>query len=70
VDGAPVAMTALSGSLAALRDDNNWLGRSQYSNDPSLEGSLHEVRIYGEALEDEQIELSFDDGPDPAYLER
>jgi hypothetical protein len=69
VDGASVGSGAWTGALSGIRDINNWLGRSQYSTDPELGGSLHEARIYGAALSDAQVALSFADGPDPAYLE-
>ena len=69
VDDAPQGMIAITGSLSAINDVNNWLGRSQYSSDPELAGSLHELRIYGAPLSDAQLALSFADGPDPAYLE-
>jgi len=69
VDGAPAGSVAVSGSLSAIHDIDNWLGRSQYASDPELAGSLHEVRIYNAALSDALVALSFADGPDPAYLE-
>ncbi len=34
---------------------NNWLGRSQYSVDPYLKGSLDDFRIYNYALSDNEI---------------
>jgi len=68
-DGASVGSVAFSGSLSAIDDVNNWLGRSQYGTDPELDGSLHELRIYEAPLSAAQIALSFADGPDPAYLE-
>jgi hypothetical protein len=68
IDGAPAGSQDLTGSLSAIADVNNWLGRSQYSNDPELGGSLHELRIYGDALSDAQVALSFAEGPDPAFL--
>jgi hypothetical protein len=68
-DGASVGSVAFTGSLSAIADVNNWLGRSQYATDPELDGSLHELRIYDAPLSAAQIALSFADGPDPAYLE-
>ena len=69
VDGAPAGSAAWSGTLSAIHDINNWLGKSQYSSDAEFGGTLYEARIYGAALRPEQIALSFADGPDPAYLE-
>jgi hypothetical protein len=68
-DGAPVGSEEFTGALSSLADVNNWLGRSQYSSDPELAASLHELRIYDAPLSAAQIALSFADGPDPAYLE-
>jgi DUF1680 family protein len=34
---------------------NNWLGRSQYGNDPYFNGSIHEFRIYNVALSSNAI---------------
>ncbi|HKO93013.1 MAG TPA: LamG domain-containing protein, partial [Polyangiaceae bacterium] len=55
---------ALQGQLSTLTDNNNWLGRSQFSADAGFEGSLLEFRIYDRALNAQQIGLSFDLGPD------
>ena len=68
IDGAPAGSVALTGTLAAIHDINNWLGRSQYSTDAELGGALHELRIYAAPLSAAQIAFSFADGPDPAYL--
>jgi hypothetical protein len=69
IDGAPAGTAAWTGALSAIHDINNWFGRSQYSPDAELGGTLYEARIYGAALRAEQVALSFADGPDPAYLE-
>jgi hypothetical protein len=60
---------AFSDALSMLNDVNNWLGRSQYSADPSFSGSFHEFRIYDVALTAEQVQVSFVAGPDPAFLD-
>lgn len=64
----PSEGVAFSGSLSAIEDVNNWLGRSQYSTDPEFGGSLHEFRIYDAALSAEQIQTSYAAGPDPAFF--
>jgi Concanavalin A-like lectin/glucanases superfamily len=67
VDGVRVGMgqsNALQGELQTLTDNNNWLGRSQFSTDAGFEGSLGEFRIYNAALSQQQVALSFDLGPD------
>jgi hypothetical protein len=66
IDGALAGSTAFQNQLSELDDVNNWLGQSQFSTDPLFEGSLLEFRIYGAALSEEQIALSFDLGPEAA----
>jgi hypothetical protein len=67
--GALQASTEFTESLAALQDDNNWIGRSQYVEDPSLAARLLEFRIYSAALGENEIGVSFRAGPD-AVLDR
>jgi len=50
--------------LANLNDVNNWLGRSNYSLDHFLNGSLEEFRIYTHAMNPNQVAASFQRGPD------
>lgn len=66
IDGALANSAPFQNQLSELSDVNNWLGRSQFVNDPAFAGSLLEFRIYGAALSAEQIALSFDLGPDAA----
>jgi hypothetical protein len=68
VDGVLLQSAAFGGSLADIDDVNNWLGRSQFGNDAEIDATYHEVRIYDAALTDQQIEASFDMGPDPPFL--
>jgi hypothetical protein len=65
VDGRLVDMASPDGTLSQLVDNNNWLGRSQFINDAEFGGVLHEFRIYDQALSAEQLEKSFEAGPDP-----
>ncbi len=62
-NGQQVGTVALAGSLSALQDVNNWLGRSLYAADPFFFGSLIEFRIYDQALSAAQINTSFQAGP-------
>ena len=66
IDGALANSTPFENQLSELSDVNNWLGQSQFPADPLFEGSLLEFRIYGAALNAEQIALSFDLGPEAA----
>lgn len=68
IDGQPSASVAFTGTLRALRDENNWLGRSQY-DDPALDADLLEFRVHASALGPAAIALSHTSGPDPALLE-
>jgi hypothetical protein len=65
VDGMFRAGAATPGvSLSALNDVNNWLGRAQFTADPELNGTFHEMRIYSSARSAAQIQASFVAGPD------
>lgn len=64
VDGVLQAQAGGMGSLSAINDINNWLGRSQYSDDPEFAGTYHEFRIYQAALGPTEIQASFALGPD------
>jgi hypothetical protein len=54
----------MPGALSAINDVNNWLGRSQFNDDPYFKGMIHEFRIYKVALTQQQVAASFDAGPD------
>jgi len=65
VDGVLLAVTSsFPGSLARLHDVNNWIGRSQYYNDPFLQGTVHELRIYSVPRTALQIGAETGAGPD------
>jgi len=68
LNGRLVGTSLVTGSLAEIRDTSNWLGRSQYKTDGHFSGALHELRIYGGALSDAQLMLSFSSGTDPDFL--
>jgi hypothetical protein len=48
--------------LSDISDVTNTLGRSLFADDPSLNAALHEFRIYGRALTEEQVHKSFELG--------
>jgi len=54
--------------LSSLNDINNWLGRSQYLADSGFGGTIHEFRIYAAALSQASLQVSFQAGPDPPFL--
>ena len=60
--------TSFTGSLSMLNDVNNWLGRSQYTIDPSFNGIFHDFRIYDAPLSATAVEVSYSGGPDAPFL--
>ncbi len=68
LNGTLVGGAVVEGTLSAINDRNNWLGRSQFAYDAGFDGMLHELRIYGRALSAAHIALSHEYGTDPAFL--
>lgn len=68
VNGAKTGEQPWIGELRSINDVNVWLGRSQWANDPEMNGVFHEFRIYDVALTDAQIASAFAAGPDPSFL--
>jgi hypothetical protein len=68
VDGALNATARLTERLSDVDDVNCWLGIAQFSGDPHLNAELNEFRLYERALTAEELELSFELGPDTAAL--
>lgn len=64
LDGVDVDSTNITLDLSDIQDDNCWIGRSQYEQDPNFGGVVHEFRIYGVARTDAQLAASFAAGPD------
>jgi hypothetical protein len=50
--------------ISAINDINNWLGRSQFTNDANLQGQYDEFRIYDHALSAGEVAGDFQAGPD------
>jgi hypothetical protein len=63
LNGALLLECPLHRPLSAINDVNNWLGRSNYSQDNQLSGSYDEFRIYNAALTAAEIAESFAAGP-------
>ncbi len=55
VNGARANETAVPWQLSQLSDVNNWLGRSQWTQDRFLQASFEEFRIYSVALSATEI---------------
>ncbi|HKO92500.1 MAG TPA: LamG domain-containing protein [Polyangiaceae bacterium] len=64
VDGQLDASATMTLRLSQINDVNDWLGISQIATVPNLDARIHELRIYGTALSDELLALSFELGPD------
>lgn len=67
-DGAPQGAVFMPDELRGVDDVNNWLGRSQWQNNPFFEGMLTEFRIYDRALSDLEIAVSYSLGPDAGSI--
>lgn len=63
-DGSLVNECPLTRPLSAIDDVNNWLGRSNFTNDVELAAQYDEFRIYNAALTSNEIAESFAAGPD------
>jgi hypothetical protein len=50
--------------LKNLNDVNNWLGRSNWTDDANFDGSFNEFRIYDVALSADQVAANMSAGPD------
>jgi hypothetical protein len=50
--------------LKNLNDVNNWLGRSNWTDDSNFDGSFNEFRIYNTALTADQVAANTAAGPD------
>ncbi|WP_437591583.1 LamG domain-containing protein [Sorangium sp. So ce1000] len=64
LDGALLGSTPVGFPLSAIQDVNNWLGRSQFDQDPYFGGRYDELRLYREALPACAIEAAWRAGPD------
>jgi hypothetical protein len=69
VNGTQVAQQSTTLTPASLgTTSNNWLGRSLYTADPFLKGSISEFRIYRTALSPSRIAVNSSAGPDDVEL--
>jgi hypothetical protein len=55
-DGVQVASGTVAFPLSAINDVNDWIGRSQWVNDHTFNGTIDEFRIYDRALTACEIE--------------
>jgi hypothetical protein len=64
LDGRRVGTSTASIDPTTANFTNFWLGRSQFSQDPSYNGSLDELRTYDQALTGSEIQAAYNAGPD------
>lgn len=62
IDGNPVSSAAMDISLSAVSNAIGYLGRSLYTADPYLNGSIDEFRVYNYALSANQVLGNFQAG--------
>jgi hypothetical protein len=62
-EGRLVGSSTTAITLEDINDVNNWLGRSNWTNDANLAGTYDEFRIYDYALTDDQVLGNFNAGP-------
>ncbi|MES2707743.1 MAG: LamG-like jellyroll fold domain-containing protein [Verrucomicrobiota bacterium] len=53
--------------LSGIADVNNWLGRSNYAGDSSLNGAYHEFRVYNGVLNQSAVKALYAAGPDGPF---
>ena len=63
LDGALIGLVPSSASPSSLENVNNWLGRSQYDQDPHLSASYAGVQVFGQALPECAIRALHRSGP-------
>jgi len=68
IDGVSQGSVQMRTKLAQVNAVHCWLGRSNFTVDSEFNGSFHEFRIWGVALSDEQMNASFNAGPDYEFL--
>ena len=67
LNGALQGQTTGLGALSLIDDSNNWLGKSQYSDDPGFAGTYHEFRIYNAPLTAAQVQAVYAAGQEASF---
>jgi uncharacterized repeat protein (TIGR03806 family) len=66
-NGVQMAFVDTTFPLSQIADVNNWLGRSQWTNDQNSNISYNDVRLYDHVLTPAQISANHTAGPDAAF---
>jgi hypothetical protein len=69
LNGALQGQTGGLEALSLINDNNNWLGKSQYAEDPGFSGTYDELRIYNAPLTAEQVQAVYAAGPNASFDE-
>ena len=54
--------------ISDLNDNNNWLGRSNWTADANVQGTYEEFRLYDYALDQDEVLGNYEAGPDTLNL--
>jgi hypothetical protein len=68
-NGSPVASASVTSLLSDVHRVNAYIGKSNYSADPELKGSINEFRIHNNAMTNAQVAASYSAGPDVVVSE-
>jgi hypothetical protein len=63
-DGSLLSSVDTGKFLSTIRDNNNWLGRSNFMGDANLQGAYDEFRVYDGAMAGADVAASMAAGPD------
>ncbi len=66
INGALIGSATLNTNdhLSSISDVNDWIGKSQFSTDPELGGTIYDVRIYDKALSGAEVYAAYQTGSD------
>lgn len=68
-DGKQAGKAASAMALSSIATTDCWLGRSHFADDPYLNGTFDEFRIYDSALSASAIGVSYAAGANPSFLQ-
>jgi hypothetical protein len=67
LNGALVGQATGLGALSQINDVNNYLGKSQYTDDPGFAGTYDELRIYNASLTAAQVQAVYAAGTNASF---
>jgi hypothetical protein len=69
LNGVLQAQVTGLGALSLINDNNNYLGKSQYTADPGFAGTYHEFRIYNAPLTAAQVQAVYAAGTSASFTQ-